>query len=348
MLKTILMSGLLSSMLLLSGCGGDSEGESILQTQQMLDNGDFEGVIAKLENRASTKEDYINLASAYMGKAGMTITNLITAITAGEDNDDSSGFATFVKGISVDSNPTALSDLEKAREYFREVVGNKCGKNDENLSDASRNICLYVGMASTGSAAITIDLIAGDIDSFGATDANGDAIVDNKLLASTCAMQYAFDRSKKDCNVTEVKKNVNFTQLNKVYTSLEITVENDPEKYYYLMNDANRTVLTKGYCTNTDFATRTENEVAGYYVCPLNENAATDDTTTAGVLVDVLNSGLDSIKSSVSGDVVDDINEFKCEILGGTYSDNDECSVSLDDDVTESAIIDYLNKENKE
>jgi len=359
MLKTILMSTLVSSMLLLSGCGGDDEGEAKLEIQKMLDKGDFNGVISRLEKSADNRDDYVTLASAYMGKAGLTITDIITAISSGEEegSQDNSGFADFVKKISSasDKSSTPLADLDTARDYFKKVVGEKCtnGAVTRSLSDVEKNVCLYIGMASTGSAAVTIDLIAGDIGSFGSGDGE-----DYKLKASTCALNYAFDRTNdSDCTVSSLT-DVKFTLINKTFTPLEITVSGDPESntYHYLMNDANRTVLTKDYCLADDF-TRYEdiNAISGLYACPINENPDRNDTTTAGVLVDILNDGISSIANAVAGDVVDDINEFKCEILDGSYNSNNECisntnnaTIDLNStDVDESAIIEYLNKENK-
>jgi len=341
MLKTILMSGLLSSMLLLSGCGDDNnEGESRLETQQMLDNADFAGVISKLESTASTKDDYINLASAYMGKAGLTLTRIITSITSSDDTTDN-GFSSFVKGISESSSPTAIADLGKANDFYRKVIGNTCDLN-RTLSASERDVCLYVGLANTSRAAVTIDLISADITSFGI---EGDGKEDYKLKASACALEFAFNGNiGTDCNVTQ-DGNVTFTVLNRTYDKINIDVNGTAEQFQYLI-DNNRTVLTKGYCSNTDFSTRTENTVNGYFVCPINESPSEEDVTTTGVLVEVLNGGLSALTGAASDDIKSDIDEFKCEVLGGTYQ-NQDCNISLDTQIDEQSIIDYLNKENK-
>jgi len=351
MLKKILMSTLASSILLLSGCGGDDEGESRLETQQMLDEGDFVSVIEKLEPVASSDADYINLGSAYMGKAGLTITDIISAIADGADDENSSdGFSSFVTGISKNSSSSALLDLDKSVNYFKKVVGDACGE-DTNKSSATENVCLYVGLASTGSAAVTIDLIAGDIESF-----SDDNTTDEKLTASTCAMKYAFDKTVTDCSVTE-QPSVYFVDLNTTYIPLLVTVNSDTDvpksEYHYLMTDANRTVLTNGYCTSTDFTTRTEEYNATatppYYACPINETPETTELTTAGILVDVLNDGMDSIVNSAGEDIQADIDEFKCDVLNGTF-DGTNCYVNGTDAsdvlITEQDIIDYLNSQN--
>jgi len=342
MLKTILLSGLLSSILLLSGCGDDA-GESRLETQQMLDDGDFTGVISKLELSASNDADYINLGSAYMGKAGLTITDILGAIVDGADDENSSdGFSAFVTAISDTSSSTALSDLDKSVSYFKKVVGNQC-LNKLNKSSSTENVCLYLGLASTGSAAVVIDLIAGDIAAFSDDDTE-----DEKLVASTCAMSYAFKKIQPDnCKVVK-QTDVLFTDLNSSYTPLLITVNNDSDfpqtEYHYLMNDSNRTVVTKGYCTNTNFKTRTDDySVTTPYACPINETADATEFTTAGILVDVLNDGMDSIANSAGDDVQTDINEFKCDILDGNFNDY-TCTIT--GNITEDSMITYLNDQN--
>ena len=344
MLKKIVISSLLGLSLVLTGCGSsDSEGESRLETQQMLDNEDYLGVIAKLEASASSLDDYIALGAAYMGKAGLSLGNIISSLASDSETNDA--FAGFVTSISSSSSSTALSDLDAATSYYQRVVNSACTDVNATLSDSQKDICLYIGLASTSSAAVTIDLIAGDVSIFG-DDTAGE---DYKLSASTCAMQYAFDRNASDCDVTQ-NADVNFTILNKVYSPLIVTVNTETPKtqYYYLMNDANQTVLTKDYCTATDFATRTETFVTGsptYYACPINETPNAEELTTAGVLVDVLNNGIDSIGGASSDETQSDIDEFKCELLGGTY-DGSNCSVSLDGNVSEQSIIDYLNNQN--
>jgi hypothetical protein len=342
MIKKILATSLFGLTLVMSGCG-DTEGEDRLATQQMLDDGDFTGVISKLESIASSDDDYIALGAAYMGKAGLTLTNIVSSMVSATDTNDNA-FAGFVTGISSTSSSTALTDLNKAVDYYNEVIKTKCADKDILLSTTQQDICLYKGLASTSSAAVTIDLIAGDISTFGDTD-----IEDYKLTASVCGMNYAFDRTQGDCTVTE-QSDVNFTIINKVYTPLIITVNADTNtpktEYHYLMNDVNQTVLTKDFCLVDDF-TRYEdiNATANLYACPINEVASSDELTTTTVLVDVLNDGIDSIGGVASDETQSDIDEFKCDILGGTY-DGSDCNVSLDNNVTEEDVIDYLNSQN--
>lgn len=336
MLKNIIISSLAAFTLLMSGCG-DSEGESKLKTQQMLDNGDFQGVINKLESSANSNSDYILLASAYMGKSGLTLTNLISTIAdSSGDSSSSSGFAGFATALSSSTSSTAITDLRAAIDYYKKVVNDTC-VNNANITSSQRNICLYIGLASTGSAAATIELLTGSIASFGT------GLRDPKLTASVCAMQYASGTTvSTDCNVSSFGADVTFTQSQKIYTPFTITVASVP--FEYLKSDTNKSVLTQDYCSLTDFATRQATKDAGYFVCPVNETTG-PDLTTASVLVDVLNNGLDATASAANSDVQGDLDQFKCEILGGTYNGN-TCTVSTSTDITESDITIYLSAQN--
>ena len=88
------------------------------------------------------------------------------------------------------------------------------------------------------------------------------------------------------------------------------------------------------------------------YACPVNEERdAEDELATLDVLVDVLNGGLDSVMGVASEDMEEDIDEFKCEILGGSYDEHSGCSngtINLSDEISEQAVIDYLNSQNEE
>lgn len=343
MIKNILVGSLLGLTLVMSGCG-DTEGEERLEIQQMLDNQDYAGVISKLESSASTQDEYISLGAAYMGKAGLSLTNIITSMVTSE-GDSGSTFSGFVTAVKSSSTNSALPDLKKAISNYYKVVGREC-LQPETLNSSQKDICLYIGLASTSSAAVTVDLITGDISKFGD---NGNS--DDKLTASTCALQYGFEdrnASNVDANCSISKgSDVVFTALNKTYTDLNVTVNG--ETYYYLLNDLNQTVLTKDYCTATDFSTRTGSYVVStpsYYACPINETAASEELTTAGVLVDILNDGIGAIGGAVSDDMQGDIDEFKCEIIGGSYDENSDCNKSIDANVSEEDIINYLKNQN--
>ncbi len=348
MIKKILTGLFISSIFLFSGCG-DDEGESRLSTQQMLDNGEYNKVITKLDDKAEKSDsDYLALAAAYMGRAGVSLPDLVDVVSS-NNNDGDGEFSSFVNDISLITSASALLDLEKATAYYEEVVDDNCsGEIDTILSDSQKDICLFIGLSSTTKVAVTIDLITEDISAL-----SNSGVQDEQLKASTCAMQYALDGGS-DVNVNEEcrgniveNSDVTFEIIEKTYTPLTITLNG--REYYYLMTEAitgtnsKQTVVTRGYCTAIDFSTRyipqssEEYEKPNdYYACPINEVKDEEELTVIELLVDVLNEGIDSITSAASEDMQADIDEFKEEIKDSSSSE----------DITEQDIIDYLNRKN--
>ena len=336
MLKSMITTSLITLTLLMSGCGGNNEGESVLETQKMLDDGNFAGVISKLEGSASSEDDYINLASAYMGHSGLTLTNLVASVLNAKDNSaNDSAFVNFIKAVSATTSSTALVDLRKSTANYKEIVNSGCD-NSALLTTPQKDICLFVGLSNMGSAAVAINFLTGSINAFGER-------TDNKLTASICAIHYALDGSEDaECTFPSGLSSVNFLQSEKTYDSFDVAVNG--ETFYYLKNDANRTINTSGYCSNTNFSTRIETKATGYYACPVNEIAGEDDFTTTGVLVTVLNEGLGAISGAGSKDIALSVDEFRCEIINESF-DGTSCISSRD--VSEIDIVTYLQQQNQ-
>ena len=354
MLKKIVTSALLCSALLLSGCG-DNEAEDVLQTEQDIDKGNYEAIIAKYEGVASTNEEYMALAAAYMQKAGLGLADLMVVISESSEDEDSEAFAAFVKSVKASSSKTALSDLEKSSLNYKEVVAD-C--TSQELSSSQEDACLYRGLAQTLKAASTIGYIADNLESFG-SDGSGEA--DAKLTSTACAMEHALFgniQNTTDCTLTSGPTDITFDS-NITYSSIKITV--NAEEFEHLIRDINgtkRTAITDGICTTDDFATRVEDENASaydsaltYHVCPLTESAEDEEITTEELIVDALNDGVEAISGVATDDMQGDIDEFKCEVLGGEYNSyNGTCMKSgsdiLDNNVTTEQVIDYLETNN--
>ncbi|MEA2090866.1 MAG: hypothetical protein U9O83_00680 [Campylobacterota bacterium] len=342
MIKKVLSITLISTMLLFTGCGGDSEGESRLDTQQKLDSGDFAAVIAKLEPKTSkTLEDYLALGAAYMGKAGLSFSDLVEVVAASSEDSNDDGFASFIKNIDNRKSPSALKDLEESAKNYQQVVKTACADAaaDPNfeLSDTQKDICLYIGLSHSMKVATAFSYL-GDVTKLSESGS------DDELKASACAMGYAYDGSVgTGCTISE-DVNITFSVSEKTYTPLGVTVNS--VEYDYLMTGVipgttnKQTALTDGYCTLDSFSTRADDEFAGSYACPVNEEKGADDLTAASILVDTLNTGVDSIIAAAGGDdsdMSDDIKEFKEEIKGSAG----------EEDVTLSEIIDYINTKNQ-
>ena len=339
MIRSLLTVSLVTAALLFSGCG-DSKGEDRLEAQQMLDKGDYTGLIQKLESSDSlTDEENIALATAYMGKAGLSFSDLIVIVSDSnkdeDDGSDSDGFASFVTKISENGSSTAIIDLGKSVDRYEMVVGDICGENEQNslLTNTQKDICLFTGLVQTMRAATSISYLTDDISNFGSEN-------DNKLQASTCAMQYASGVTvNAECTAVDTGT-VTFSVTEKTYNGLSVIVNGTSYDYLITTDEAlNNTIITDGYCTNSDFSTRSNEKFTGSYICPINEVNGEKELTTLNVLVDAINGGTDSIASafaSEDSDISEDIEEFKVEIKDGESGD-----------VTTADIIAYLNSNNK-
>jgi len=347
MKKRFITATIIAATLMFSACGSGGDGESALETQQLLDNGNFSAVIAKLENSASTQSDYLALASAYMGKAGFSLSSIVGSVLASSNSNESSSFSSYVTTSNTNSNNQSLDDLNTAVSYYQKVVKNKCLDINVTKNSAEKDICLYIGLSKVSQTAVAISYIVGDINVLSDTT-NG---TDNKLTTSTCAMEYAVrGTSNAKCSFSS-ESNVTFTTSNKVYGDINITANG--ETFEYLITPASgalrSTTITNGFCTLDAFTTRISDKnassfnAATFHACPLNENNVTNDTTTADILVNALNDGVNSIGSAVSADVKAEIDKFKNDVLksNGRSSTDANTTIAIDD------IIAYLNQQNQ-
>lgn len=332
MIKNILAASFMSAILLFSGCSStSSEGESRLEVQQLLDSGDYSAVIALLEptDSTTTDEEYLALASAYMGQSGFGFSDIVSLMTT-SNSTGGSGFASFSSSIAAGKSATALSDLGKAMNNYKKVVPD-C--NVATLSASAQDVCLFVGLSSMVKTATTLSYL-GDLSNFGGGVSN------NELNASVIAMKYAFDGNNTLGYVDTTASVVTFTSTN-TYKPLAVTVNTVP--YYYLMTPTvaggAQTIITDGNCTQDFTACATANNT-DCYACPVNRSSnPLDELTVATILVDILNNGLDAIIGAVGADanstIAADIEQYKLEITGSTTGT-----------VTVQNIIDYINLQN--
>jgi len=337
MIKKIITTSLVVSALLLSACGNNGKGESTLKTQEMLDSRNFDGVIAKLENNTTTlsQGDSIALASAYMGKAGFSLSAII-GIVATNANGAGDAFTAFVKDAIKNSSPKAITELEKAKGYYKAVVQSKCS-DKATLSTSESDICLYSGLANLAQTTVSIDTLTANIVDLG-NKSNG------KLQASVCAMQYAFDGSTgSGCTVVD-NGNISFIQSNKTYKSINVPINGNSYEYLLTTSVPRTTVITKGFCPLNDFAKIVSTKPAdtSYHVCPITQTAGTQEITTQKVIVDAINNSTDLISAIGAKDVKTNIDTFKKEILTANGRGNDANTT-----LTASDIIKYLENKNK-
>jgi hypothetical protein len=122
------------------------------------------------------------------------------------------------------------------------------------------------------------------------------------------------------------------------------------------------TALTKDYCTNESFERFNEYN-SSLYACPINEDPEAVETTSVGVLTDTLNGDIDAIlaiaptnEDGEEEDIgEDDINEFKCDVVDGTFNDDTKvCTLNNEEinfedrNITEEEIINYMSTRDEE
>ncbi len=351
-MKKILTLGLSAFLLFIAGCGSESESDAAacrFSVQQNLDQGNYAAVIAELTNPASAcyaaysgNEWQIDLGAAYMGSAGLSVSDIITLIGV-QDDTNTSSYEAFIDGVSSKQSATALESLGNASDAYTAALGlTNC--TDPNLTTSQKDICLYIGLAETMLATTTVSYLLDDIAAlFDDVNTTAQDAAKEDMEASMCALQYMNDGSLCSGASSVTASDVTFTYTDastRVFSDVVVTMNTSSNVYYRLGTETatipgGTTIVTDGYCSN-DFSnpSDTRDAVLSPYACPLNQNPAVADQNVSTLLVDTLNSGLDAVSGALGGDptLQADIDAYKAEI------DTDASG-----DVTLTEIQDYLN-----
>ncbi|WP_297433329.1 hypothetical protein [Sulfurimonas sp.] len=360
MYKKILSASLVAVAVMFSGCGNDNT-TCRIDIQKAIDEGRYDSAISDLQGKcatAYTQSDLdMNLAAAYMGKSGYSVSDIADMLINSADNRDA--FTSFLTSVEAKKRGNSLPLLSKANGYFLNAIqagGNAsaiklCSMANLDAKDDSRltNACLYIGFNETIKAANTITYLTGNVDTLVNSIDSKSGDTPDDMRASLEALVWATTSGYSDSNITATDINISgnpFTALNITYN------ENGATKVFYRLaknsqQDANNTtIITDGYCDENGSKTActdiensdgsinmSDSAAANCYACPV----LIDKNTTMGIaqlLVDTINNGADTI-SAVAGndDVASSIADFKEEITN-----------SRDGNVTIQNIIDYLQK----
>ena len=310
MLKKILTTSLITATLIFSGCG-ESDGESALETTIMLDNGNFSGVIAKLEGNTQSDEDRLHLASAYMGQAGFSFGDLISMIAS----EDDTSFAIFANSVDDKKDANTLDYLKKAIDNYSAITGveeqNRAPSRATSNISSLEDIKLFLGLAYTVKATTAMSYL-GDLSAL--VEAGDD---DVELLASSCASVFIYGGKQSDGTVTSDCSDARVlpqTTINeKKYGQVEVTLTDGRGSFRRLLTEDNKgVVLSDGYIDSSD--KRTANANYGQNrAYPVKDETVTIKNT----LIDTLNDGFDTIIDVAPDDIKGDIEDFKAEIDPG-------------------------------
>jgi len=328
-------------LMIFMGCGSSDSGDSVsigtVSNQDLLENSDYLGVVNNLEGIASTDEEYSQLATAYLGLAGLSVGEIMSGIYTVDDTDDNS-FMEFTNYIyqQTKNSDEPLEYLNKSSDYYLKISGDSCSQyNERTLSDDEKRNCLYKGLSQLVETVTAISYLTEDVRNL----ISGED--DNRLTTASCAMQYAFNGNS-DCSFFK-KEGLTFADG---VSYDRVTIYSNHEEYQYLLSEqkllgielgVKNVVLTHGYCTLDSFSTRVKDkdsvgyDASTYYVCPINLTA--DDE-----LVKSLNEGIEAIIVGANGDddLIENSKKFKEEILNREYE--------RDDDLTMSTFLKYLDK----
>ena len=358
MYKKIISASLVAAAVMFSGCGNDNT-TCRIDVQKAIDEGRYDSAISDLQGKcatAYTQSDLdMNLAAAYMGKSGYSVSDIADMLINSGDNGEA--FTSFLTSVDAKKTGNSLPLLSKANGYFLNAIqagGNAsaiklCSRANLNAKNDSRltNACLYIGFNETIKAANTITYLTGNVDTLVNSIDSSSGDTPDDMRASLEALVWATTSGYSDSNITATDINISGNP----FTALKVTYSGANKVFYRLAKNSqqdvnNTTIITDGYCDengsktacadieNSDGSIDISNSAAtSCYACPV----VIDKNTTMGIaqlLVNTINNGADTI-SAVAGndDITSSIADFKEEITG-----------NRDGSVTIQNIINYLQK----
>lgn len=309
MIQNIFLTSFFLTLLVFTGCNTDTTAEENLKSQQMLDDGDFEGVIDSLSSKSDrSARDNVTLGSAYMSAVDLSFSDLSLMISNIDSSNkatsrnlqrqDSDSYAEFANKIqeNVQKNPKVLEYLQNAIESFEAV--------DQNMTD--ENVDLLLGTAQTAQATSVFSYL-GDMSKlleYG---------VDYELLASSCAMYHTslYSNVELMSNLTDdcVESRILETSSGDGYKELLVTLSNGMNYKRLITLDAKSVILTDGYIGED--GNNTYNSGNGLNLPYIVEDV---DFTIKEALVITLNDGFENLLLAAPEDIWDDIQSFRTEI----------------------------------
>lgn len=301
----------LTTALLLTGCGADSDAACAYQAEQDLDNGNYDAVIASLENNgtcngALTQVDaWTNLAGAYMGKAGITLADLAATVIG---NTDADPMAVFLETFGSLATTTGLQSMSSAAEVYGYIRLAEGFPDCNTLTGASATVvdsCFYEELVNTietvsimsavmGDALefLTTPVVSGSIDDVNVNDTadalevTGCAIADATTPAATSQVCSTVATVAFIDAATDVTFSDGTVLTPRTFTVTDSTGVPYGNQSYYRMMDPLSPVTTSGVCgldflTTTTCSTDANINMAGCYPCPVIVDGAAISSTDA-------------------------------------------------------------------
>ena len=362
MLKKVLATSSVALSLILSGCGDNSDSTCRMDVQSAIDNGKYSQAIDALQGSCSSafakSDKNYNLATAYMGKAGLSASEVLQIIMdannySGSGNDNT--FSTFISSFNENKSENATLFLQDAQDFYlksiahdgKDTISALCTQADLNSSDSTRlsSACLYLGFNQTLQTVNTITLLTGDVGTLVSSLDSNSNTTPLDMQASLDALSWATSTNAVPNNFIVTPSNITINENNVTALSL---VSPSGETFYRLAqsdlrDSKNSTILTKGYCdvngskANCSGIENSDGSIndtsLDCYACPV-DFGNNSPQNVSDLLVNALNGGTDAI-ANVSNDpnIMDSVNSFKTDL-----------GVRADANVTVQDILNYLNK----
>jgi len=319
MLNKIILALLVAITFFMSGCTNE-EGENRLTTQQMIDDANYESVIRILQPKEEkSDEDYLALGAAYMGDAGYSVTDLVSAISKSNEEEEDDAFLILVKELNENTDENSLNNLQKAADSYAKVLDPSVCLNDAQLSDSQKDICVYIALAHSMKVATAISYL-GDVGEL-KTSYDEEGEITDDWTASACAIHYTYS-STEDEKCTFMKDpNIITFESNKSYQPLSVIVNGNSFDYLMTLQYPRQTILTNGYCS-LDFQSCDKGEEE-CFACPLNQSSSDEELTVTNVLVDTFNDSIHILLGALDNNehLTENIKEYQNEITN--YQDRD-------------------------
>lgn len=347
----------LTSTLLLTGCGEDSSDACVYGVQQDLDNGNYDSVITTLDNNGTCdgamtdSQAKLNLAAAYLGKSGLTMSSLLGAVL---DSNSSSAMSSFMTSFASSATATGLTNIGYSIDTYA-LVATTAECNTTQTGDKGE-ACLYSGLATltktVGSlsailGADTLALLSTTVTTGDANDVNSNSNADG-LDVTACAIGSTTDAtcgSSTTVSYTDAT-NVTFTStdFNATYTPRTFTVTDNTGSGYgnhvevKLMSTTGivSPATTSGLCT-VDFTACTTSSTT-CLPCPVVIDGVAS-TATTGLLAIINSDDLSSLSSFLPAESNGTDANITSELISSIESAS---GATADGNVTEADLAAFL------
>ena len=295
---------LLATLLTFTGCDENTDDACVYGVQLDLDKGNYDSVVSELENNGTCNgamdmtDSWLNLAAAYNGKAGLTVSKLLGAVIGSDGGDP---MLSFMTSFAASATPDGLLNLEKARNVYA-YIDNNCEGNETGVQGEA---CLFDGLSTVTQAvgsltaiigADTLAVLSGSVVLDSTTDADGDGTADS-LQITSCAILYGVNNNvDPTCAGITVGASSTPTIGGTTYHQADFAMTANGISVFKLLTTATpgQLLTTSGGCL-ADRTACTPVDGATCYPCPVESVDGNNTTVTSGLL-DVINNGdLDSL-----------------------------------------------------